>query len=111
MTTDMEEIAERIRNLLNDDPNISEKKMFGGVCFMLNGNMLCGPTKSGDLMIRVGKKLEANARARPHTREMDFTGKPVKGFIFVEPAGIETDEDLYKWIALATKFVGALPAK
>lgn len=111
MNSDMEHLADRIRNLLSDDPNISEKKMFGGVCFMLNGNMMCGPVKSGNMMLRVGKELEAEARAKPFTREMDFTGKPMKGFIFVEPEGFETEQQLYAWIAFATKFVGALPAK
>lgn len=111
MNSDMEHLADRIRNLLNDDPNISEKKMFGGVCFMLNGNMMCGPVKSGNMMLRVGKELEAEARAKPFTREMDFTGKPMKGFIFVEPEGFETEQQLYAWITFATKFVGALPAK
>jgi len=107
----MNGLADRIRILLIDDINISEKKMFGGVCFMLNGNMLCGPTKDGDLMLRVGKELEAEARSRPHTRAMDFTGKPMKGFVFVGPEGFETDEALNEWIAFATRFVGALPAK
>lgn len=111
MNSDMEHLADRIRNLLSDDPNISEKKMFGGVCFMLNGNMMCGPVKSGNMMLRVGKELEAEARAQPFTREMDFTGKPMKGFIFVEPEGFETEQQLYAWITFATKFVGALPAK
>ena len=64
----MEELAERIRKILFDDPNISERKMFGGVCFMLNGNMLCGPSKSGNLMVRVGKDLEAEARSKPYTK-------------------------------------------
>lgn len=111
MNSDMEHLADRIRSLLSGDLNISEKKMFGGVCFMLNGNMMCGPVKSGNMMLRVGKELEAEARAKPFTREMDFTGKPMKGFIFVEPEGFETDQQLYAWIAFTTKFVGALPAK
>ena len=107
----MEELAERIRKILFDDPNISERKMFGGVCFMLNGNMLCGPTKSGFLMVRVGKDLEAEARSKPHTREMDFTGKPMKGFIYVVEDGLQNDDDIRQWIAFATQFVGNLPAK
>ena len=78
---------------------------------MLNGNMLCGPTKSGDLMVRVGKDLEAEARAKPFAREMDFTGRPMAGFVFVSPEGIEEDEALMEWIAFATRFVGALPPK
>jgi len=78
---------------------------------MLSGNMLCGPTKDGNLMVRVGKELEAEARSRPHTREMDFTGRAMKGFVYVSPDGIESDDDLSQWIAFATQFVGKLPAK
>ncbi|MEM7301083.1 MAG: TfoX/Sxy family protein [Pseudomonadota bacterium] len=107
----MQEIADRLRHLLMDDPNISEKKMFGGVCFMLNGNMLCGPVKNGDLMLRVGKDYEDEVRARPHTRPMDFTGKPMKGFVFVDQAGLETEAELKEWVSLARRFVGALPPK
>ncbi len=107
----MEELADRIRHLLVDDPNISERKMFGGVCFMLNGNMLCGPTKSGDLMVRVGKELEEEALGKAHTREMDFTGKPMKGFVYVAPDGVKDEQGLRYWIAFATRFVGALPPK
>ena len=107
----MEELAERIRLLLADDPNVSERRMFGGVCFMLNGNMLCGPTKDGDLMVRVGKELEAEAMAKPGTRAMDFTGRPMKGFVFVSDDVLQSDAALFEWIAFATRFVGALPAK
>jgi len=107
----MEELADRIRSALMDDPNISEKKMFGGVCFMLNGNMLCGPVKSGDLMLRVGKEQEAEALSKPGCREMDFTGKPMKGFVFVAADEIQSGQELLKWIAMAVRFVGNLPPK
>ena len=90
---------------------MSERKMFGGVCFMLNGNMLCGPTKTGNLMLRVGKELEAEARSKPYTTEMDFPGRAMKGFIYVTDDRFQEDDDLHWWIAFATQFVGALPAK
>ena len=106
-----EELAERIRAVIGEDPNVTEKKMFGGIAFMLNGNMLVGPHKDGSMMVRVGKDLEAEARSRPHSRAMDFTGKPMAGFVTVDPPGLESDADLAGWIALATQFVGALPAK
>lgn len=109
--SEMESLADRVRRVLADDPNTGEKKMFGGVCFLLNGNMLCGTSRNGNLMLRVGAEHEAEARQKPHTLDMDFTGKPMKGFIYVEPAGVETDEALHEWIAFATRFVGALPAK
>lgn len=106
-----EEITERIRALIGDDPNIGEKKMFGGLCFLLNGNMLCGPTKQGDLMLRIGKDAEADALARPGARPMDFTGRPMRGFVFVEPGALKDDKVLAEWLALATAFVATLPAK
>lgn len=107
----MEEGTERLRGLLGDDPNITEKKMFGGVAFMLNGNMLCGYTNKGDLMVRVGKELEPEARKLPGAKDMDFTGKKMGGMLFVDENALAEDEALKQWIALATRFVGALPAK
>lgn len=107
----MEEMADRVRQLLFDDPNIAEKKMFGGICFMLNGNMLCGPVKNGDMMFRVGKEQGEEALTREGAREMDFTGKAMKGFVFVSAESLEEDTRIYEWIALATNFVGNLPAK
>lgn len=107
----MEEMADRVRHLLIDDPNVSERKMFGGICFMLNGNMMCGPIKNGDMMFRVGKDQEAEALSREGAREMDFTGKVMKGFVFVSSETLEADERIYEWITLATNFVGNLPAK
>lgn len=107
----MEEMADRVRHILIDDLNISEKKMFGGVCFMLNGNMLCGPVKNGDMMFRVGKEQEEEALKRDGAREMDFTGRPMKGFVFVSNESLEEDKRIYEWLVLATNFVGKLPAK
>ncbi len=107
----MQELTEKIRGIIGDDPNVSERKMFGGVCFLLNGNMLCGSTKQGDLMLRVGKDRQAQARSRPHAREMDFTGRPMAGFVFVDPDGINDKAQLEDWIALATEFVASLPPK
>lgn len=107
----MEEGTERLRGFLSADPNISEKKMFGGVAFMLNGNMLCGYTNKGQLMVRVGKELEPEARKLPGAQDMDFTGKKMGGMLFVEQGALESDDALRQWIALATRFVGTLPAK
>ncbi len=108
---DMLEGTDRLRDLLGDDPNISEKKMFGGVAFMLNGNMLCGYTNKGKLMVRVGKALEAEARKLPGAQDMDFTGKKMGGMLFVDEEALVAPGALEQWIALATRFVGALPAK
>jgi hypothetical protein len=106
-----DELANRIREVIGYDPNVTEKAMFGGIAFMLNGNMLVGPHKDGSMMARVGKELEAEALSRPHAREMDFTGRPMSGFVTVDPPGLESEDDLAGWIALSTQFVGALPAK
>ena len=103
--------TERLRAILGDDPNISDKKMFGGVVFMLNGNMLCGYTNKGKLMVRVGKELEAEARKIPGAQDMDFTGKKMGGMLFVDEVTIVDETSLKRWIALATQFVGSLPAK
>lgn len=109
--TPMEIGTERLRKILGDDPNIAEKKMFGGVAFMLNGNMLCGYTNKGKLMVRVGKELEAEARQIPGAQDMDFTGKKMGGMLFVDEKAIADLAALNQWIALATQFVGSLPPK
>jgi hypothetical protein len=103
-------LAERIRDVLQSRHHITEKKMFGGLAFMLNGHMFVGIV--GDkLMARVGPSAYAEALRQPHVREMDFTGKPMKGYVFVEPAGFEQDAALEKWINLCAEFVQTLPPK
>lgn len=108
---DMQQGTERIRAILGDDPNVTDKKMFGGVLFLLNNNMLCGYTNKGQFMVRVGKELEPEARKMPGAQDMDFTGKKMGGMLFVDDEAIETEQALRQWIALATRFVGALPPK
>ena len=103
--------TERLRGILGHDPNISEKKMFGGSAFMLNGNMLCGFTSKGRFMVRIGRDLEAEARKLPGAQDMDFNGRKMGGMLFVDDGAIADTLALEKWIALATRFVGALPAK
>lgn len=105
-----EGLAQRIREALQERQDITEKKMFGGIAFMLGGNM-CAGVVDDELMARVGPDQYQEALRRPHAREMDFTGRPLKGFIYVEAAGIETDRDLQQWLALACDFAGSLPAK
>lgn len=105
-----EAVAGRVREALAGAPNVVEKKMFGGSAFMVRGNMCCGVT--GDrLMLRVGPDGYEAALSRPHARPMDFTGRPMKGFVFVEPGGFTSDEDLKAWVAQAMKFALSLPAK
>lgn len=111
MSFQTEELLDRIRVYLDDRPNIREQRMFGGVAFMLNGNMLCGITKGGQLMARVGKELEAEARQLPGAADMDFTGKKMGGMLFVDGDGTEDDESLESWITICERFVSTLPPK
>lgn len=84
--------------------------MFGGLAFMYRGHMLVG-ILGDSLMARVGPAEYADALKRPHVREMDFTGKPMKGYVYVDPAGIESDSDLGKWVELCLRFNATLPQK
>ncbi len=101
-------LAERVRSVLVGQPVVTEKKMFGGLSFMLNGNMCCGVI-GDDLMVRVGPDRYDEALARPHSRTMDFTGRPLKGMLYVGREGFETDEALKAWVGLAVSFAGSLP--
>lgn len=105
-----DDLAERIRQAIGEDPNVGEIRMFGGTCFTLNGNMMVGTLKDGSLLARVGDDLEPQALARPGARRMDFTGREMKGFIIVAPEQLE-DEALAGWIAMASRFVGPMPPK
>ena len=101
-------LAKRIRAALGPRTDISERSMFGGLAFMLDGKMLCGVVHR-DLMVRVGPEAYAQALARPHARPMDFTGRPLKGFLYVAPPGIRTARTLTSWIDRALAFVATAP--
>jgi TfoX/Sxy family transcriptional regulator of competence genes len=105
-----EGLSQRIRELLADQPGVNEKKMFGGVAFLLNGNMSVGVTNN-DLMVRVGPDDYEAALAEPHARPMDFTGKPLRGFVYVDAKGYETDAGLEKWVRQGVDFALSLPIK
>lgn len=109
MTFD-ERLAQRLRGSLGRRPGLVEKKMFGGVAFLLNGNMCVGVHKS-DLLVRLAPEETDMALSRPHTRRFDLTGRPMKGWILVEQAGLNTDAKLRKWVQVAAKYAGSLPAK
>jgi TfoX/Sxy family transcriptional regulator of competence genes len=98
-----EGLAQRIRELLEDDPRITEKKMFGGVAFLADGKMAAGIIQD-ELMVHVGPDAHDDAIARPHARRMDFTGRPMRGFVQIAPAGFEDDADLRAWIALGIAY-------
>lgn len=105
-----EGLAERLRELLQDRPGIGEKKMFGGLCLLSRGHMFVGIVGEA-LMARVGPAAYEKALTRPHARPMDFTGKPMRGYVFVDPPGFEEDRDLKRWVDESLKFVGTLPDK
>lgn len=103
-----EGLAERVRETLAEP--LEERKMFGGIAWMYDGHMLVGIV-GDDLMARVGPEQEATARQMVGARPMDFTGKPMKGYVFVGPQGTEDDERLADWIGMAKRFVATLPPK
>jgi TfoX/Sxy family transcriptional regulator of competence genes len=105
-----EGLAQRIREVLVDYPTVTEKKMFGGIAFMLHDYMFCGVIDDR-LMARVGPDNYAKALTQPHVDKMDFTGREMKGYVYVDPIGIEEDDSLTQWVMLCADFVQALPPK
>lgn len=102
-----EQLAERIRKVLADRDDITEKKMFGGMSFLLNGKMCVGVIKD-KMVVRVGKEQGEVLCKKPHAKTMNFTGKPMKAFVEVKPEGIKAAAQLKKWIAPAIAFVQTL---
>lgn len=101
-----EVLAERIRTALRGRGDVVEKKMFGGITFMVAGRMACGVVHD-DLMVRVGRDGHDDAIAAPHARSMDFTGRPMRGMVYVAPAGVATDDDLRSWVDQAVRVATA----
>jgi TfoX/Sxy family transcriptional regulator of competence genes len=105
-----EGLAERLRDVLREQVGVTEKKMFGGLAFLWQGHMFCG-IAGEDLMVRVGAERYEQALLEPHTQVMDFTGRPMKGYVYVEPEGYEADDDLKNWAHRGLEFVRSLPPK
>jgi TfoX/Sxy family transcriptional regulator of competence genes len=105
-----EGLAERIREALSDYRGIEERKMFGGIAFLSRGYMFLGVSDEL-LMARVGPESYEDALSKPHVRVMDFTGRPMKGYVFVDPPGFEIDTDLAEWARRTHRFVQTLPPK
>ena len=105
-----ETLAARIRDAVEGKRGVEEKKMFGGVGFLLNGNMLVGVWKDS-LIVWLGPDEGDEALMEPHVKPFDITGRPMKGWVLVEPEAIEDDEPLQSWIDRAVKFVNTLAAK
>lgn len=103
-------LAERLADMLTNRSGMEEKKMFGGIGWMLNGNMCVGVYKEW-LVIRVGIDAAENILIEPHVKPMDITGKVMKGWAMIFPEGIEDDSELIRYVDLASNFVNTLPAK
>lgn len=99
-----ETLAKKIRESIKGKRNITEKKMFGGLAFLLKGKMFCGIVND-DLMVRTGPEMYEKALSKSHARPMDFTGKPMKGFVYVAPQGYKTAKSLFKWINIGLDYV------
>ena len=105
-----EPLAEPIRHLMAQRKHVEEKKMFGGIGFLLNGNLLVGVWKDS-LIVRLGPEEGEEALKEPHVSEFNITGRAMKGWVLVAPEGVEADDELSGWVQRAVKFVGKLPAK
>ena len=103
-------LAQRIIEVLQGTPALDEKKMFGGVGYLIHGNMAVG-VHGNDLMVRVGPENHAEAMKHPHTRPFDLTGRPMSGWLVVEAAGIEDPAVLAEWIQLGVTYAQSLPPK
>lgn len=105
-----ETVANRVREALKGRRDLDERRMFGGLAFMVRGHMCCGIVGS-ELMVRVGADGYEQALALPHARPMDFTGRPLTGMVYVAPAGFRTAKALAGWVGRALAFVESLPAR
>ena len=105
-----ERLADRVRAALDGQDGLGERKMFGGLAFMLNGNMCCGVVKN-DLMIRVGPDAYDDALSQPGARPMDFTSRPMRGMVYVSQKSMADDNALATWVERGAAFAMSLPAK
>ena len=105
-----EALAARIRAALQDQDAVTERKMFGGIAFMVGGNMACGVIRD-DLMVRVGPDAHDAAVTEPHVRPMDFAHRPMRGMVYVAPDGVRSDEALARWVHAGAALAASLPPK
>ena len=102
--------AQRLRAALGPLPGLAEKKMFGGISYLLRGNLACGVIGE-ELIVRVGPAQHAAALAQPGARVFDFSGKPMAGWVTVAPTGYASEEDLARWAKLGVEYASSLPTK
>ena len=105
-----EALGDRIRRALGKSKGLTEKKMFGGLAFLLNGNMCVG-VHQDSMIVRLDRAATDQALQRPHTGVFDLTGRPMKGWILVGPAGVTSDNELAGWVDIASRYAGSLPKK
>jgi len=105
-----EGLAQRVREEMAELPGYVEKKMFGGIGFMLQGNMACGVIGE-DLIVRVGPERYESALAEPHAKPFDMTGRPMRGWVVITSSGYRLDEDLARWVRQGVSYARSLPAK
>jgi hypothetical protein len=106
-----EKAAMRIRELLASRTDVAEKKMMGGLCFMVGGHMCCSASGRGGLLVRVGPDAHASVLGEPHVLPMEMRGRTMTGFVRVAPEGYRTDAALKKWVRRGVDFVASMPAK
>jgi hypothetical protein len=105
-----EALGERIRKVLGKTKGLAEKKMFGGLAFLINGNMCVG-VHQDSMIVRLDAEETDKALGRPHTRVFDLTGRPMKGWLLVDPAGLKSEKDLKSWVEVASGYASSLPKK
>lgn len=105
-----ERLAERVRDALGGHAGVSERKMFGGIGFMLDGNMCCGVNRD-ELILRLGEEEAEAALADPHGRPFDMSRRPMRGWVMMHSAAVDRDEDLWRWLEPAVDFASSLPPK
>jgi TfoX/Sxy family transcriptional regulator of competence genes len=105
-----EDLATRVRGQLADQEAATEKQMFGGIAFLLGGNMaVC--IRGDELMVRVGREGADQALDEPHTRVLDMAGRPMRGWVLVTPAGLSAEPELRGWVERGVTFARSLPPK
>ncbi len=105
-----EALAARVRGVLSASKGLAEKRMFGGIAFLVNGNMCCG-VHGDELIVRLAPERAEDALDQPHVRVFDLTGRPMKGWLLIGPGGVANEDDLSSWVDQAIAFAGSLPAK
>ena len=103
-------LAQRVREVLAHRQGIAERRMFGGLAFLVDGKMFVG-IRDGTLMARVGVERHHDALEQPHVRKMDFTRRPMAGYVYVDPPGLAEDRELEAWVSWCVAHVSALPQK